>query len=44
MGHPMMKEMFASEEMQEILKDPVKWRESVKEGQGMMQAAGVGEL
>jgi phosphotransacetylase len=44
MGHPMMKEMFASEEMQEILKDPVKWRESVKEGQGMMQGAGVGEL
>ena len=46
-AHPMLKEMFQSDEMQEILKDPVKWRESVKEGQGMLNqgaAAGVGEL
>eukprot|EP00538_Stauroneis_constricta_P002734 CAMPEP_0119553344 /NCGR_PEP_ID=MMETSP1352-20130426/6116_1 /TAXON_ID=265584 /ORGANISM="Stauroneis constricta, Strain CCMP1120" /LENGTH=261 /DNA_ID=CAMNT_0007599735 /DNA_START=65 /DNA_END=850 /DNA_ORIENTATION=+ len=28
--------MFEAEEMQDILKDPKKWRESVKEGQGMM--------
>jgi hypothetical protein len=36
---------FDSEEMQAILKDPVKWRKSVKEGQRMMgagNAAGVG--
>ena len=48
-AHPMLKEMFQSDEMQELLKDPVKWRESVKEGQGMLLggaggAAGVGEL
>jgi len=48
LGHPALKEMFEGEEMQEILKDPVKWRETVKEGQGLlnqgMAGAGVGEL
>ena len=39
-AHPMLKDMFQSEEMQEILKDPVKWRESVKEGQGLLQGQG----
>lgn len=38
--NPLMKEMFASEEMQELLKDPVKWRESVKEGQANIAEAG----
>ena len=37
--NPLMKEMFASEEMQELLKDPVKWRESVKEGQANIAEA-----
>jgi len=31
---------FDSEEMQEILRDPVKWRKSVKEGQRMMMGGG----
>jgi hypothetical protein len=31
---------FDSEEMQAILKDPVKWRKSVKEGQRMMMGGG----
>ena len=33
---------FDSEEMQEILRDPVKWKKSVKEGQRMMMGGGVG--
>lgn len=33
---------FDSEEMQEILRDPVKWRKSVKEGQRMMMGGGNG--
>jgi len=37
--NPLMKEMFESEEMQELLKDPIKWRESVKEGQDNINAA-----
>ena len=38
-------ELFNNDEMKEILKDPVKWRETVKEGQGLLQnGAGVGEL
>lgn len=37
--NPLMKEMFASEEMQELLSDPVKWRESVKEGQANIAQA-----
>jgi hypothetical protein len=31
-GVPGFKEAFETDEMQEILKDPVKWRETVKEG------------
>lgn len=41
--NPLMKEMFASEEMQELLKDPTKWRESVKEGQANIQSATAGD-
>ena len=37
--NPLMKEMFESEEMQELLKDPKKWRESVKEGQENIKSA-----
>lgn len=33
---------FDSEEMQDILRDPVKWRKSVKEGQRMMMGGGNG--
>mmetsp|Transcript_7021 Transcript_7021/g.10238 ORF Transcript_7021/g.10238 Transcript_7021/m.10238 type:complete len:290 (-) Transcript_7021:86-955(-) len=33
---------FDSEEMQEILRDPVKWKKSVQEGQRMMMGGGVG--
>lgn len=33
---------FDSAEMQEILRDPVKWRKSVKEGQRMMMGGGNG--
>jgi hypothetical protein len=36
---PMMKELFGaiqSDELDEILKDPAKWRETVKEGFGML--------
>lgn len=53
-GNPLLAEMFQGDEMKEILKDPVKWREQVKKGQGMLmgeqggaaagQGAGVGEL
>eukprot|EP00594_Rhizosolenia_setigera_P006156 CAMPEP_0178951618 /NCGR_PEP_ID=MMETSP0789-20121207/7332_1 /TAXON_ID=3005 /ORGANISM="Rhizosolenia setigera, Strain CCMP 1694" /LENGTH=279 /DNA_ID=CAMNT_0020632523 /DNA_START=79 /DNA_END=918 /DNA_ORIENTATION=+ len=35
-GDPSLAHLFESEEMKEILKDPVKWRESVKQGQAMM--------
>lgn len=45
LGHPALKEMFSGEEMQEILSDPKKWRDSVKEGQGLLNkgmAGGVG--
>jgi hypothetical protein len=49
LGNPALAEMFQSEEMKEILQDPVKWRESVKDGQGLLNqgaagGAGVGEL
>mmetsp|Transcript_38427 Transcript_38427/g.110378 ORF Transcript_38427/g.110378 Transcript_38427/m.110378 type:complete len:256 (-) Transcript_38427:95-862(-) len=38
-------ELFEGEEMKEILKDPKKWRETVKEGRTFLQqGAGVGEL
>eukprot|EP00568_Trieres_chinensis_P004890 CAMPEP_0183291504 /NCGR_PEP_ID=MMETSP0160_2-20130417/900_1 /TAXON_ID=2839 ORGANISM="Odontella Sinensis, Strain Grunow 1884" /NCGR_SAMPLE_ID=MMETSP0160_2 /ASSEMBLY_ACC=CAM_ASM_000250 /LENGTH=279 /DNA_ID=CAMNT_0025452321 /DNA_START=89 /DNA_END=928 /DNA_ORIENTATION=+ len=51
-GSPLLAEMFKGEEMREILMDPVKWREQVKKGQGMLTGegggvgagAGVGEL
>jgi len=40
--------MFQNDEMKDILHDPIKWRESVKKGQGMLLdnqgAAGIGEL
>jgi len=39
-GNKAMSELFDSEEMQEILKDPVKWRKSVKEGQRMLTGEG----
>jgi hypothetical protein len=39
-----LKEQFESAEMQELLLDPKKWRESVKEGAGMLGGGAVGEL
>jgi hypothetical protein len=47
LGHPALTEMFDTEEMKATLNDPVKWRETVKEGQGLLNrgaGAGVGEL
>jgi len=45
-GNAAISEMFATEEMKELLNDPEKWRKSVKEGQKMMfgddEKAGVG--
>jgi hypothetical protein len=41
---PVLKEQFESAEMQELLTDSKLWRESVKEGAGMLGGAGVGEL
>jgi len=35
-GNPILKSVYESEEMKEILKDPVLWRETVKKGQGML--------
>ena len=49
-GNPAFGALFENEDMQEILKDPVKWREEVKKGQAMLtgqaQAGGaaIGEL
>lgn len=46
-GHPALAEMFAGEEMQEVLRDPEKFREQVKIGQGMLLNGdnfGMGEL
>jgi len=55
-GNPALASLFQDEEMQEILKDPLKWREQVKKGQEMLggmgggaedavaDGAGVGEL
>jgi len=43
LGHPSLSAVFDSEEMKEILNDPVKWRQSVKEGQGLLQNAGAGD-
>jgi dGTP triphosphohydrolase len=49
MDNPMLKPMFDTPEFKELIKDPKKWRESIKEGQkafagGLGQGAGVGEL
>lgn len=35
-GNPILASLYNSDEMKEILKDPVKWRETVKKGQGML--------
>jgi len=35
-GNPMLAQLFADEEMKEILYDSEKWRAAVKEGQGML--------
>lgn len=52
-GNPALASLFGDAEMQEILQDPIKWREQVKKGQEMLGAmgdnsaadgAGVGEL
>lgn len=53
-GNPALASLFKDEEMQEILKDPLKWREQVRKGQDMLgglggdvdadAGAGVGEL
>lgn len=52
-GNQAMSDMFGSEEMQEILKDPKKWKKSVQEGQKMLMGedaqgkiggVGMGEL
>ena len=38
-NNALMQEMFQTDEMQELLKDPVKWRQSVKEGQADLKKA-----
>uniref|UniRef100_A0A7S2HQK7 STI1 domain-containing protein n=1 Tax=Helicotheca tamesis TaxID=374047 RepID=A0A7S2HQK7_9STRA len=49
-GSPALASIFNSEEMKEVLNDPEKWKQSVKEGQGMLlgraggSGAEVGEL
>eukprot|EP00804_Cyclotella_cryptica_P029907 CCRYP_017826-RA/>CCRYP_017826-RA protein AED:0.30 eAED:0.30 QI:633/1/1/1/0.5/0.66/3/145/249 len=49
-GNKAMSDMFGTDEMKEILNDPVKWRKSVKEGQKMLMGRdnnlglGMGEL
>merc|ERR1712127_933888 len=51
-GNPAVSEMFGTDEMKEILNDPDRWRESVKEGQRMLTGGdnagnvgvGMGEL
>jgi hypothetical protein len=44
-GIPGLGDAFNTPEMKEILSDPKKWRDSVKEGKGLLdQGAGVGEL
>jgi len=35
-GNPTLASVYGSDEMKEILNDPVKWRETVKKGQGML--------
>lgn len=41
-GNKAVSDMFGTEEMKDILNDPVKWRKSVKEGQQMMMGQGDG--
>jgi len=41
-NNPVFKSMFDGDEFQDILNDPKKWRESIKEGQEMLKQAGVG--
>jgi hypothetical protein len=41
-SNPVFKAMFEGDEFQEILRDPVKWRESVKEGQQLFAGAAGG--
>lgn len=36
-GNPSLAAMFKSPEMKEVLQDPKKWRESVKQGQGILK-------
>jgi len=35
-GNPVLASVYDSDEMKDILQDPVKWRETVKKGQGML--------
>mmetsp|Transcript_26841 Transcript_26841/g.60675 ORF Transcript_26841/g.60675 Transcript_26841/m.60675 type:complete len:284 (-) Transcript_26841:50-901(-) len=39
-GNKAISDMFGSEQMKEILNDPVKWKKSVKEGQKMLTGGG----
>lgn len=39
-GNKALSEMFSTEEMMEILNDPVKWKKTVKEGQKMLMGQG----
>lgn len=39
-GNKALSDMFSSNEMQDILNDPVKWKKSVKEGQRMLMGDG----
>merc|ERR1712194_854500 len=39
-GNQAMSDLFGSDEMKEILKDPEKWKKSVQEGQKMMMGEG----
>ena len=41
-SNPVLKAMFDGDEFHEILRDPKKWRESVKEGQQLVAGAGAG--
>lgn len=44
LGIPGLGDAFNTPEMKEILSDPKQWRDSVKEGKGLLSGAGVGEL
>jgi len=44
-SNPMLSSVFNTDEMQDILRDPKKWRETIQEGQQQMRrGGGVGEL